>query len=315
LKLASKISVVIPTKNGGDLFRELMTKLDRQVTSFSYEIIIVDSGSRDNTKEVAAKYGARVLNVPSHEFNHGATRNVGIKACDGEIVVLMTQDAIPANASLLEALARPFFIDPNVAGAYARQSPRPEADALTARNLNLWLTGRNEAEIRWIEDRNVYDKMSPLERYLFCNFDNVCSAIRRNVWQEMPFNPMNFGEDVDWSKRVLEAGWKIGYIPDAHVIHSHDRPISYEYKRTYMCHQTLYRLFGLCTVPSPKHALKSLAYATLSDWRFVVQQRLPLQEKLKLALKIPSLAMASVWGQYAGARDGRLGLSKKKSGV
>ncbi len=291
-----------------------MTKLVRQVTSFPYEIVIVDSGSSDDTKEVAAKHGARVMNIPPHEFNHGDTRNLGIEACDGQIVVLMTQDAKPTNESLLETLARP-FIDPKIAGAYARQSPRAEADVLTARNLNLWLTGRSEAEIRWIEDRNTYNKMSPLERYFFCNFDNVCSAIRRSVWKEIPFNPMSFGEDVDWSKRVLEAGWKIGYIPDAHVIHSHDRPISYEYKRTYMCHQTLYRLFGLCTVPSPKHALRSFAYTTLTDWRYVIQQPLPLQEKLKLALRIPVLSMASVWGQYAGARDGRLGLSKKKSGV
>lgn len=309
------VSVVIPTKNGGPLFLELLDQLRRQRASFACEYVFVDSGSTDGTVEAARKFGATVHEIPATQFNHGETRNLAISSCSGDIVVLLTQDAIPADAHLLEELVAPLLTDATIAGAYARQSPRPEADALTKRNLNAWQTGRLEPDIHGIEDRVRYEALTPIERYLFCTFDNVCSAIRRSAWKAIPFTAIAFGEDIDWSKRVLEAGWKIAYTPAAHVIHSHDRPIIYEYKRTYMCHQTLYRLFGVCTVPSMRHALRSIINATSSDIRYVLRQDLRLSQKISLIGKIPLLSVASVWGQLRGAGDERHNRARKMAGV
>jgi rhamnosyltransferase len=142
------------------------------------------------------------------------TRNFGIELSSGEIVILMTQDALPGNAYLIENLAAPFR-DPLIAGAYARQVPRPEADLLTKRNLERWLTGSTRPEERRVDDKAHYNAMSAMDRYLLCNFDNVCSAIRRSVWERIKLVQTDFGEDIDWSKRVLEAGWKI-YINPQH---------------------------------------------------------------------------------------------------
>ena len=167
----------------------------------------------------------------------------------------MTQDAVPADNHLIKCLVKPFS-DTLIAGTYARQIPRKDADILTKRNLNRWLTGGSEPCVNWIHDRKVYDKMNPFEKYMFCNFDNVCSAIRKSVWRKIPFQKTFFGEDIAWGKSVLEAGWKIAYEPSAKVIHSHNRSFSYEYKRTYMCHQKLFKLFGLRTVPN-RRALMS----------------------------------------------------------
>lgn len=312
---APQVSVVIPTKNGGPLFLELLEQLLRQKTSFTCEYVFIDSGSSDGTVEAARKSGATVHEIPATEFNHGATRNLAIEKSSGEIVVLLTQDAIPADENLIEELAKLFFAEADIAGVCGRQSPRPEADVLTKRNLNTWLTGQLEPNIRRIENRSSYDAWTPIERYMFCNFDNVCSAIRRSVWRTLPFNPISFGEDIDWSKRVLEAGWKIAYAPGAHVIHSHDRPISYEYKRTYMCHQTLYRLFGVCTVPSPKYAFRSIFNVTLTDIRYVLQQNMNLSKKMAMIFRIPLLAVASVWGQLKGAGDEREKRARTMAGI
>lgn len=308
------VSVAIPTKNGGPLFREVLGALHGQRLNVPWELIIIDSGSSDGTVEVAAAHGAKVLCIDPKTFDHGATRNQAIAHASGDIVVLMTQDAVPADEFLLEALVAPFS-DPMVAGAYARQSPRDDADVLTKRTLDNWLTGRREREVRSIEDRAAYAAMSPMERYMTCNFDNVCSAIRRSVWKDIPLRPTSFGEDIEWCRRALEAGWKIAYEPRAHVIHSHHRPLSYEYRRTYMCHRKLYELFGLRTVPTRRSAIYSIAYHTASDWDYVHRCALPMLEKIRMFLRIPLLAAAGVIGQYRGARDEAAGAGHRQAGV
>ena len=308
------VSVVIPTKNGGPLFTEVLRTLGKQELSIPWELIVIDSGSTDGTLDAAAAHRASILNVSAEAFNHGVTRNQAITHASGDIVVLMTQDAVPADEFLLDALITPFF-DPAVAGVYARQSPRENADVLTKRNLNNWLTGRLNSEVCFIQNPADFAALSPMEQYMTCNFDNVCSAIRKSVWREIPFRSNLFGEDIEWSKRALEAGRKITYEPRAHVIHSHDRPLSYVYRRTYMCHRKLYELFGLRTVPSKKAVIRSIACQTFSDWKYVSSCALALSEKVRMFLKIPFLAVAGVLGQYRGARDEVSGTGRPQAGV
>jgi rhamnosyltransferase len=295
-------SVVIPTKNGGVLFERVLEKLQQQNIWDSVELLIVDSGSIDSTVEVALRAGAKVIQIPPEEFNHGATRDYGISQAQGEIVVLMVQDAVPNTPYLLETILRR-FVDPDVAGVYVRQIPQPDADLLTKRNLNNWLTGRPEPEIRKMKALDWYESMAPIEKYFFCNFDNVCSAVRKMVWQNHKFGQINFGEDIDWAERILKAGFKIVYEPTAAVIHSHDRPVSYEYKRTYVCHRKLYRQFGLHLVPSVGGALRSWVFSTGQDVKYVRHEDAPMSVKLRLWAKIPLLNFLSAVAQYRAARD------------
>jgi len=313
-KPAPDVSVVIPTKNGGDLFRDVIAKIREQQYPGRIEILIVDSSSSDKTVEFAEQFGAKVVVIPPNEFNHGLTRNYGINLATGEIIVLMTQDALPANNKLIHNLVAS-FADEAVGGAYAKQLARPEADILTKRNLENWLTGREEPEVRQMSNPGNYEQLSPFEKYLFCNFDNVCSAVRRTAWEKVPFRKNDFGEDIEWCLRALKAGWKIAYQPQAIVVHSHDRSVFYEYKRTYMCHRKLYELFELQCVPSLKLVGRSVIQATISEWLYVMKHEPDIQKKLKLLLRIPALSVASVWGQYRGAKDEKLQRGKKMSGV
>ncbi|MGN6368157.1 MAG: glycosyltransferase family 2 protein [Phycisphaerae bacterium] len=308
------ISVVLPTFNGGPLFAQVLAALKRQHLDAPPELLIIDSGSTDNTLSLAKDAGAKILQIPQSEFNHGLTRNRAIEATTGDIIILLTQDALPADEHLLANLAKPFG-DPQVAGAFARQIPRPEHDVLIQRNINNWVAGSLKPRISQITDRAAFDKLPPMERYLFCVFDNVCSAIRRSVWQQIPLRANEFGEDLDWSKRALEAGWKIAYEPTAAVIHSHDRATKYEYKRTYMCHRTLYRLFGLQTIPEKKYVTQCLVGGIKSELAYVWKHQPGLLRKLSLSLKIPFLVNASVKGQYHGARDERLQQGVRQEGV
>lgn len=308
------VSVVIPTKNAGHLFNEVMDALKKQDYECSYEIVIVDSGSSDETKTIASKSGARVLEIAPGDFNHGTTRDYGIQKSSGEIVVLITQDATPADRGLISSLVSAFD-DPRVAGAYARQIPRPDADLITKRNLENWITGGSERKVRCLEGLDMYEKMAPMEKYLFCNFDNVCSAIRKEVWRSCKFGINDFGEDIDWSERVLKAGYKIVYEPAAAVIHSHDRPLSYEFKRTYLCHRKIYRQFGLRLVPTVRHILKSWIYVTKKDWLYIYRAKERLSNKIWLFCKIPILNVLSAFAQYSAVRDETRKVSRKVEGV
>lgn len=296
------LSIVIPTKNGGELFRNAIKQLQMQNLWKKSELIVIDSGSTDGTVDIARAAGARVYEIPAEEFNHGATRDLGIALATCEYIILMVQDAIPRDFDLLGNILRPFE-DPEVAGVYARQVPQPDADLLTKRNLNNWLTGRTNGEVRKIKSIEWYESLSPMEKYLFCNFDNVFSAIRKSAWENNKFGKINFGEDIDWAERVLKSGFKIAYEPSAAVTHSHDRPLSYEYKRTYVCHRKLYRQFKLHLVPSLRGALRSWLFSTEQDAKYINNQDAPIRVKLGMWAKIPFLNLLSAIAQYRAARD------------
>lgn len=306
------VSIVIPTKNGGAIFEEVLWGIRGQKFGGEVELVVVDSGSTDGTVNKAAEYGARVLEIPPKEFNHGATRNYGIGNSKGDFIVLMTQDAVPADERWLENLVDTFDNDERIAGVYARQIPRQDADVLTKRNLNDWVTGRSVYSVQEIKDRESFEKMEPKQRYLACVFDNVCSAIRRKAWKEVPFRRNDFGEDIEWAKRALLAGWKIAYQPNSAVVHSHNRSVAYEYGRTYMCHRKLYELFELQTVPSRAELLKIIYRTVKADLRYIGENKRSVTEMIKMSLKVPLLVSASFLAQYRGVKDEKLSTEAPK---
>ncbi len=299
-----KVSVVIPTKNAGLVFRKVLQALKAQEYEGDIELIAIDSGSTDGTLEVASEFGATVIVVPPAEFDHGLTRNRGIEAASGDIIVMMSQDAVPGNPYL----ARNFvsaFDDPKIAGAYARQVAAEEADVLTKRNAAAALAGRTAREVHWIEDWAAYRKLSPVERYYFCNFDDVCSAIRKSVWRSIPFRASDFGEDLDWSQQILEAGWKIAYWPEAYVVHSHQPSFRYLYERHRLTLRKLHQQFGVSTVPSLKSLMKRTLYSSVGDWAYVIRHESRIPALGKAMLQVPFYSFASLYGQYRGVKDAR----------
>ena len=98
-----RLSVVLPTKNGTATLPALLDALDEQRTTFPLEVVAIDSGSRDGTRDLLALRVDRLIEIAPSEFDHGTTRNLGIEASRGELVVLLVQDAIPASADWLAA--------------------------------------------------------------------------------------------------------------------------------------------------------------------------------------------------------------------
>jgi rhamnosyltransferase len=295
------VSIVIPVLNGGRVLEEALTVIRDQEGDFSLEVLCLDSGSSDGSREVCTRLGAHVIDVPPGTFNHGATRNQGIALSRGEFVVLLVQDAVPVGTNWLATLLHNFS-KADVAGVYCRQIPRPDADVLTRRQLDNWVTGKSERVVQRLNGR-TWEALTPWQSLELCTFDDVCACLRRAVWEHLPYRATYFGEDVEWGKEVIQAGYTLVYEPDAAVVHSHGRSAWYEYKRTYLCHRRLYALFGLQTVPTWRHVWVSTVAGILKDSVFVWRREKNLSRRLSLLARVPLLTCAAVLGQYHGARD------------
>jgi GT2 family glycosyltransferase len=169
------------------------------------DILVVDSGSRDGTVQIAREHGARVLEIPPAEFHYSRTLNLGIEQVEGEIVLALSAHAIPVDDGWLDAMLAPFE-DPEVAGVASRQVPWPGAPFREAHRLAETFTTAPRTYAAG--DTDVL-------------FSNAASAIRRSVWRDEPFT-LAAAEDLEWAARVVAQGRKIVYEPAACVYHSHE---------------------------------------------------------------------------------------------
>jgi glycosyltransferase involved in cell wall biosynthesis len=228
----ASISVVIPTKNAGAEFGEVLAALRRQPRSL--EIVVVDSGSSDGTLDLARAHGARVVSIAPESFNHGETRNLGIRQAGGDFCIMLVQDAVPMGESWLEEMLSP-FADERVVGVTARHVARPDSDAVARWQCDY----RNRflgdgARVQELESWEHFETLGSEERLRLASFDNVFSVLRRSFWEQCPFRAMSFAEDLDWGVRAISAGRRLVYKPSVWVMHSHTRPAVYYLRRKYV---------------------------------------------------------------------------------
>jgi len=298
------VSIVIPTCNAGAALDEVLSAIESQACDASREVVAIDSGSTDGTTDRLARHGVTVLTVSPGRFNHGETRNAALAHARGEFAILLVQDAVPASATWLAGLLEPLLCDAMVAGSFARQVAAPDASSLTNHYLADWAAAGSERRSAGPLTRDEFDRMSPWERHAACAFDNVCSCIRMSVWRDHPFRKTVIAEDLEWARDVLLSGHRLVYTPAAAVVHSHERPVSYELQRTYLVHQRLQALFGLSTIPSIASLMRSVATTVPVNARIAARDR---TGRARAVLRGAALGVAVPFGQYLGARSAREG--------
>ncbi len=308
------VTVFIPTWNGGPLFEEVLRELKAQETPFDFEILCIDSGSTDGTVERIERHGLRLIRIPNHEFNHGLTRNRAIREARGELVVLTVQDATPASRDWLVTMVSN-FADPEVAGVYCNQLPRPDCSPFLRARLANWVKGGGTPIVRRVASPEVFWKeLSPLDRYWAIAFDNVASVVRRSIALRHPFQERRFGEDVTWAKGAVLAGFKIVMEPRVAVVHSHRNSVWYEFRRAYLDNQNLHDLVGIRFVKTLREVAQYSALSARQLFEVVWSDAtLGLPERLLWTLRVIPFAFTQNLGQYLGALSnvhGRRGLWK-----
>ena len=286
------VSIVIPTWNGAKTLKRVLPALLSQKTAFSFEVIIVDSESKDGTADLVQKFSSiRYFRIRKRDFNHGATRQWAAEQGKGEFIVFLTQDATPASESWLSSLVNVFDLDSSIVGAYSRQVPYSDCPPLEAERILEWYGAQRKIQylngVQW-------EELSPMERRLCANFDDVSSCIRKKILLEFPYRPMPYAEELDWAKRVLQAGKKLAYEPASIVQHSHRRSCLYEFKRRYIDHKMNRAFYDIHFFPHWPDAQRAIIAEVKQ-----IYQKTPI---LSLLERIP-VAMAQVLGMYLGARS------------
>jgi GT2 family glycosyltransferase len=248
----------IPTLNASSVWKELWTSLRAQ-TQQPAEVLILDSSSTDGTAELAKRDGCRVVTIPRGEFRHGGTRQHAAELASGaDVLIYLTQDSVLADANALARLTAAFE-DPSIGAAYGRQLPRVGANPIEAhaRLFNY----PSVSALRSLEDRATMG-------FKAIFFSNSFGAYRRTALEQAGGFPKesNFGEDTVVAARLLQSGWRIAYVSEAHAYHSHAYSYREEYRRYYRIGQLherepwLLRDFGKASGEGARFAMSEIQY-------------------------------------------------------
>ncbi|MDB1866758.1 glycosyltransferase family 2 protein [Collinsella aerofaciens] len=217
------VSVIIPTLNAEHEIEDLLAALERQSLR-PMEILVVDSASDDDTVPLVKMHeGIRLLQIERCDFNHGATRDMALRATTGDFVCFLTQDALPASDAYLERLVTPMVGDPSIALVSGRQLPKADA-----RRFEQLVRSFNYPDSPSVRSKSDLNKCGI--KTFFAS--DSCSAYRRTAYLDCSgFEYVNTNEDMLMAARFVASGLKVAYEPGAEVYHSHNLTPSQQFAR------------------------------------------------------------------------------------
>lgn len=301
-----RASVLIPVKNGGPLLGDVLDAILAQQAPWAFEVIVVDSGSRDASVELVRQRGIRCEIIAPHEFGHGRTRNYLASLAKGEFLVFLTQDARPASVHWLRHLVEACDSEDLVAGAFGPHRAHPQARHVTHCELDQHFAGfGREPSVVRMEDRARFTSDPGYRQWLhFFSSNNAC--IRRSVWERLPLPDVAFAEDQTWALRAIEAGYGKAYAPEAVVFHSHDFGLWETLQRNFDEARSFNLYFGYRIQDSMLRALRSGLQLAKRDFGWLRNGGLSGWRLLKNALYMGFIELARVTGQYLGTQHDRL---------
>lgn len=300
------VSVVIPVKNGLPAFQAVVDMVSRQELDVGFEVIVIDSGSKDGSKDIIPSDDPRfrLIEISSSEFGHGKTRNLGAREARGEFCAFLTHDAVPVNQHWLSELIRPLRNDPEVAGVFGRHIAHIDASPFTRWELETHFAGLRQWTKVKIEDAREYSRNLGLRQVYHFYSDNS-SCLRKSVWQKIPYPDVDFAEDQLWAKQIVEAGYAKAFAWDSVVAHSHDYSLWERFQRSYDEARAFQRLFGYQLCESLRIACKRALSTSIRDGRLALKHRWIFGHP-KATFKMPFNNLAHQLGQYVGSSKSEL---------
>jgi glycosyltransferase involved in cell wall biosynthesis len=240
-------SLVIRTYNERRYLPALLEAVAKQsVPAEAREVIVVDSGSTDDTPRIARDHGCRVIDLCREEFSFGRSLNVGCDQARGDVLVFISGHCVPTDGHWLERLITP--LTDGVAMSYGRQVA---------------------ADTSQFSEHQIFSKHfpsadEPAPNGFFCN--NANAAITRRAWERFRFDESLTGlEDLHLGKRIVDAGLKIRYVVDATVRHHHHeswRQVAWRFEREALALQSI-----MPEIHVHWHdALRYFGIAAVRDW-------------------------------------------------
>jgi GT2 family glycosyltransferase len=256
--VTASITVAIPVRDGGELLAGTLEALAKQ--SVAHELLVCDSGSRDDSAGVARAHGARVLEIAPGEFSHGGTRNLLVREARGERVALLTQDAEPADEHWLEWLLGGFELGEDVGIVYGPYRARASAAPAVRAELERWFDSLAPEGSPRVERLGEHERSLPVRELIgrrgFFTDANACIA--RGAWEEVPFREVAYAEDRVLAIDMLRAGYAKAYVPEAAVLHSHEYTSVEQLRRCFDEWRGLREVYGWKESAAPRQIVRKL---------------------------------------------------------
>ena len=219
------VDIVIPTYRPDETVVYLIKKLLKQTYPI-HEIHIIDTETGIFPKELKnLSDKIRISKIKPEQFDHGGTRHEGAMQSHTDIIVYMTQDAMPVNEYLIEELVKAFDNE-KIAAAYARQLPNSKCNVIEryTRAFNY----PEQSRIKSMEDLETLG----IKTY-FCS--DVCAAYRKSVYESLGgFEEKTiFNEDMIMAAKIIQSGGLVKYVAEAKVIHSHNYNCKQQFQRNF----------------------------------------------------------------------------------
>lgn len=285
-------SVVIRTYNEQKHLEELLLGISAQRCRLvDVEVIVVDSGSSDNTLAIAERYGCKIVHINKSDFTFGRSLNMGCAAANGDFLAFISGHCIPFDEDWIDNLCEP-LINQVANYVYGRQVGRDTTKYSESRHFDKWFP--------------EYSKL-PQQGY-FCN--NANAAIVHGVWEQYGFDEELTGlEDMALAKQLVDNQEKIGYVSKASVFHIHDeswRQVRIRYEReAYALHHIMPEVHF-----SYMDFFRYLISGVLSDFSSAVSDGVFYQKSIEIII----FRFNHYWGTYAGHHKIRkLSAEKKKN--
>jgi rhamnosyltransferase len=232
------IDVIIPVYKPEKSFKQLIERLLKQ--SISPQRIILlhtleESADCIQTKTHELLNHAKTLSndvckidiydIEKNDFDHGGTRNYGASLSQADVILFMTQDAIPADKDMIKHIIKPFSNE-EIASAYGRQLAYPHA-GIIENYTRLF----NYPDYSFLKSEKDIAELG-IKAY-FCS--NVCAAYRRTIYEKLGgfVTKTIFNEDMIMAATVIKNGYTIAYAAEAMIYHSHDYTYVQQFKRNF----------------------------------------------------------------------------------
>lgn len=225
-----KVDVIIPVYMPDKSFFELIEKLETQSVPVNNIIIMNTEEKYFDKLAYGSRFFEKYLNIKTHhlskkEFDHGMTRRTGVLKSEADIFIMMTQDAMPKDSELVANLVKALEAE-KTACAYARQLPRE--DCSESEKYMRHFNYPPESRVKSIADLSELG----IKTY-FCS--NVCCAYKRDIYDKVGgfVKHAIFNEDMLYAAKVMKEGYKIAYVAEAQVIHSHNYTCKQQFQRNF----------------------------------------------------------------------------------
>lgn len=283
--LLERVDVIIPTYKPDWKFLSLMEMLDNQTVK-PQRIIILNTEQKYFDRLVygtsfSKKYkNVLVKHLSKREFDHGKTRNKGVRLSDAGIFIMMTQDAVPADEFMIEELVNGLE-QKNVAISYGRQLAEDDC-----REAEKFTRSFNYPDEKAVKTKDDIERLGI--KTFFCS--NVCAAYKREIFDSLGgfVKHTIFNEDMIFAAGAVNAGYGIAYVPEAKVYHSHN----------YSNMEQFHRNFDL-GVSQADHPEIFAKVTSESEGIKLVKLTAAHLRQMKMKRKIPALIINSGF-KYAG---------------